>query len=40
MRGPKVDKSCRVAKEIKTLTQEDIPNSQLNISDDGVITRR
>ena len=37
--GPKTDPTNAAAKEIRSLTDSDISNSQLTISDDGTITR-
>lgn len=34
-RGPRIDKQNRVAQEIRSLTQTDIPNSHLSIENDG-----
>lgn len=34
-RGPRIDKQNRVAQEIRSLTQTDIPNSHLSIGNDG-----
>lgn len=39
-RGPKMDAAKSVVKEIKTLTEEDFPESLLQISDSGKITRK
>jgi hypothetical protein len=38
--GPRWDSSFRVAKEIKALTEKDIPESGLSISKEGNITRK
>jgi hypothetical protein len=38
--GPRWDSSFRVAKEIKTLTEKDIPESGLSISKEGNIVRK
>lgn len=38
--GPRIDKQCRVIREIKQLTKEDFPNTPLQIDDDGTITKR
>lgn len=37
--GPLKDLDCQAAKEIKKLTQADFPNTELVISDDGIIER-
>ncbi len=39
-KGPRVDKTGAVVKEIRTLTEEDIKDNKLNIADDGTITRK
>ena len=39
-KGPRVDTTGVVVKEIRTLTEEDIKDNQLNIADDGTITRK
>lgn len=36
--GPRRDTTCKVAKEIMTLTREDINDNKLNIAPDGTIT--
>lgn len=38
--GPRIDKQRRVIQEIKQLTQEDFPNTPLQIDDEGNITKR
>jgi len=38
--GPKLDPENKVIKVIKTLTKSDIPNCELNITDDGKITKK
>ena len=38
--GPQPDKQCLVAKEIRSLTESDIENSQLTITDDGYVSRK
>lgn len=39
-KGPRVDKTGAVVKEIRALTEEDIKDNKLNIADDGTITRK
>ena len=39
MKGPKTDPKNLVAKEIATLTKEDIKDSRLSIAEDGTIKR-
>ena len=39
-KGPRVDKTGAVVKEIRTLTEEDFKDNKLNIADDGTITRK
>ena len=38
MKGPKADPDNNVAKEIATLTKEDIKDSKLSIAEDGTIS--
>ena len=38
--GPRRDPNNLAAKDIRTLTQEDIKDNKLNIADDGTITRK
>lgn len=38
-KGPRKDPSCRAAREIKTLTEQDVPNTPLRIREDGTMTR-
>ena len=40
MKGPKTDARNTVAKEIASLTKEDIKDSALDIAEDGTITRK
>ena len=37
-KGPRLDTTNSVAKEIRSLTEEDIKDNHLNIADDGTIT--
>jgi hypothetical protein len=38
--GPQPDSQCLVAKEIRELTESDIKDNQLDIADDGTVTRK
>lgn len=38
-KGPRKDKTLRVAHEVKTLTEQDVPETPLRISEDGTIMR-
>lgn len=38
--GPRTDKTNAVAKNMRSLTQQDFPNTPLNIADDGTITKK
>ena len=39
-KGPRADSTCAVAKEIKSLTEDDIKDNHLNFADDGTLTRK
>ena len=38
--GPRIDSTNKVAKNIRSLTQADFPNTPLEISDEGIIARK